>query len=320
MFIQHLSLKNFQKHSSLDIDFTDKFTVLYGPTDAGKSTVIRAIKWVLFNEPKGDSLIREGAKSASVTILFSNGVEVERKKSKTVNSYTLRKDGKETVFETVGKTIPQEIKDALQIYPFETEEETIFLNIAGQLEMPFLCEKSGITRGKIFNKLTGNDIADKVIQGLNKDILACGRSVNELDTNLENLTYEFNSVSDDIIQKTELFQKVEQLSTALEQNQKRYDQLLQIKQSLTSTEKELSEIAIPKLPSISVDIVQKNIIRYDELLLLSVRLEKLNADEKENYYNLQTKIAEETNLLTKKESIKSQIRVCPTCGQEVPHV
>lgn len=57
-----LRIQNFQAHKDTTIEFDRITTIVGGPSDTGKSAVLRALKWVVKNEPKGTSFIRDGDK------------------------------------------------------------------------------------------------------------------------------------------------------------------------------------------------------------------------------------------------------------------
>ncbi len=65
--INSLSLKNFKSWKDTLLEFHKGVNAIVGTTDAGKSNVIRAIRWVVFNRPSAESRIyrnRSGFKSA----------------------------------------------------------------------------------------------------------------------------------------------------------------------------------------------------------------------------------------------------------------
>ena len=66
--IKSLELKNFQSHKNLKIDFSPNVTSIIGPSDVGKSAIIRALRWIVFNRPAGDAFIQHGTKQAEVII------------------------------------------------------------------------------------------------------------------------------------------------------------------------------------------------------------------------------------------------------------
>jgi len=107
--IKSLRIKNFQKHENLKIKFDPHVTTIIGPSDIGKSAIIRALRWVTLNKPRGDSFLREGAEEVSVTLRTTDHV-IKRRRGKT-NNYFLN-GSKFTAF---GSTVPDEIADILNL-------------------------------------------------------------------------------------------------------------------------------------------------------------------------------------------------------------
>ncbi len=70
--ITHLALLNFKGIRSLEIDFDEKETNIYGANAAGKTTVFDAVCWVLFGK---DS---QGRKDFNIKTLDSDGEPIER--------------------------------------------------------------------------------------------------------------------------------------------------------------------------------------------------------------------------------------------------
>jgi exonuclease SbcC len=108
--IEKLVLKNFQRHESLTIEFDPQITTLIGPSDAGKSAIIRALLWLATNRPAGDSFVRHGSELASVS-LWVDGHKITRQRGKGVNRYSI--DGKELA--AFGQGVPEEISRLLNI-------------------------------------------------------------------------------------------------------------------------------------------------------------------------------------------------------------
>ncbi len=266
-----LELKYFQIHTHLIVTFTDGVNIIQGESDAGKSCIVRALKWLYFNEPKGDVIRKEDSKKTSVIATLNNGVTVEKIKSSSVNAYILNIPGqKEKRFDAVGKKIPDEIKQALEITTFEVAGEEIILNISNQIGLPFLLDKPGTFRMKLFNKLTGNDIIDKVFQGLNKDILQVGREEKLQKEHLE----EGKSALMELTKAEQICQvsldKTEEEYTLLKKKVEKYNKINECKENLTNVNKELQDtedklngIHIIKKDKI-IDLKQ-TIERYDRL-------------------------------------------------------
>jgi len=294
MWIQSIKIVNFQKHSHLELEFTDKLNVLYGESDVGKSCIIRAIKWVFFNEPKGDIVRKEKTKKTTVKITLDNNTVVEKIKSASVNAYILYKEGEEEKrFDAVGKTIPEEIQKALQIRTIEVDKENVILNIADQISLPFLIGKSATFRSKLFNKLTGSDIIDKVFQSLNKDILKIGREVKLENEHLEEQQKTLEEVNSEKEKVEKLHHKFSVKYENLKKLQEKYDNLKVISKQLKETDEELDN-TIEKLKEIKV-------VPEDLVIGLKKSIDKL-----EKYSALRLKKAYINQILKRtEESIKN---------------
>ncbi len=121
--LEKLRVRNFQAHRVMDLDLNHPVVTLTGPSDSGKSAVLRALRWVCLNEPTGDVFITWGEKTCSVGLQV-DGVKITRKKG-SENSYRL--GGKK--FAAFGTSVPPEIQDLLKVD---------HLNFQKQLDGPFL--------------------------------------------------------------------------------------------------------------------------------------------------------------------------------------
>ena len=180
MWLKELELFEFQKHAHLKLTFGPGVNYLYGASDAGKSCIRRAIGFLYFGDPRTDVIRREGSKQTSVRAVMNDDIEVERIKSSSINRYIIRKPNcKELVFDSIGASIPEEVQKILQVSTLniDDKEAPLNLNIEKQITLPFLSDRSPSFRNKLFNRLTGNDLLDKLIQNLNKEMLGIGRDI-----------------------------------------------------------------------------------------------------------------------------------------------
>lgn len=110
--ITRLTVQNFQNHGLSILDLSPGVNVISGPSDNGKSAIVRALRWAIENKPLGDSFCKTGTKDTSVTIDMGD-VRVERFRNGRNNGYRM---GEEIFLATKG-TVPKEIADALDIAP-----------------------------------------------------------------------------------------------------------------------------------------------------------------------------------------------------------
>jgi exonuclease SbcC len=139
--LERLRIRNYQRHERLEVELDPRVTAVVGPSDAGKSSVLRALRWVTANRPLGDGFVREGADKASVQVRV-DGKNVVRKKGKGENLY---KVGKKEL-KAFGADVPEDVQRVLNLGD---------ANFQGQHDPPFwFC----LTPGELARRL--NDIVD----------------------------------------------------------------------------------------------------------------------------------------------------------------
>lgn len=139
--LERLQVTDFQRHEKMRVKFDVRTTTITGPSDAGKSSLLRAVRWLAFNRPLGDGFIRHGQESCSVK-LWVDGRKIERRKSKRENVYLI--DGKE--LKAVGTDVPEEVARLLNL----TAD-----NWQGQHDPPFWFS---LTAGEVAKRL--NSVVD----------------------------------------------------------------------------------------------------------------------------------------------------------------
>ena len=292
MYLKQLELTNFQKFEHLILDLTPGVNILHGITESGKSCIRRALEWVYFNKSiRKDGIRKEGTKQTSVKITRSDGVIVERIKSNTVNRYVLKVTGeKDKEFKSIGKEIPEEIQKVLQVRTVDIDKEKIVLNIAKQVALPFLLDKTGTFRMKLFNQLTGSDILDKVFSSLNKDILHINKveklekerlkeqegklaEVQEKKEKAETLHKRFSEQYNKVKEKIEEYQELCEY----------FQKLCGINVKLAETNGELKDIkTIDETKLLNLEVCIEELKRLNQLLcsITKIKLDLSNTTEK----------------------------------------
>src|SRR6185436_816919 len=77
MHISKIELENIKSHVSATFEFTRGTTAITGENGAGKTTIIEAVAWALFDllDYKKEDFVRRGAKRGSVTVTFESGLD-----------------------------------------------------------------------------------------------------------------------------------------------------------------------------------------------------------------------------------------------------
>ena len=241
--IKKIIIDNFQSHEHTEIEFGPGLNVIVGPSDYGKSAVVRALRWVLYNEPRGSSFIRAGAKVCKATIELNDGTLITRLRSTTgKNQYLLRKpDGEELVFEGFGNEIPAEIIQASGVRKiFIDEHNKVELNFGAQLEGPFLLAENGAVRAKVIGQLGGVHIIDLAQRSVNTDLRRLGEQEKRCQEELQQITEALTAYE----HLPELEKRIEQIKDLLQRIEKAYQMIEEL--SLLQSAWEENKAALAK--------------------------------------------------------------------------
>ncbi len=193
-YIKKLSLRNFQSHHESDLEFSPGLNIIVGPSDQGKSAIIRALRWLIYNEPRGTGFIRSGETRCMVRLEMSNGVSVERVRdeSRKINRYVVEMPGMDPmVFERFNKEVPLEVRQALGICKLVVDRDrAIEINTASQLEAPFLLEESGGSRSKVLGRMANLHIIDAAQRDATRDIGQATQEIGRLTGDIQQIDKE----------------------------------------------------------------------------------------------------------------------------------
>lgn len=324
IYIKNVELHNFQSHNYTEIEFDRGLNVILGNSDAGKTAILRAIKWALYNEPKGDYFIRQGEKEVSVRVTFSNGVVVERSRTPSKNSYYLMTaEGEEMRFEGFGLDVPKEIRDATNMYKvsLDNSNNKSILNIAEQLDGPFLLNEQASLRASAIGRLIGVNYVDDALRNVVRDNKRLSQEIDTLKRSREdykNQLKEFEYIDD----YKNRFEKISAIRNKIENLQHKFDLASKLKDDYEKNEnailetnnlvlkfKDLDKIEniLPKLENY---LIKKNSFEnYQNRLLKTAKeidLMNLNLDKLKNINNL----SEKTKVIEAKEAkLKNYLRI-----------
>ncbi|WP_051276070.1 AAA family ATPase [Desulfovirgula thermocuniculi] len=189
--IVRLTIENFQSHARTEMELSPGLTVIVGESDRGKSAVVRALRWLFFNEPRGTDFIRVGQGECRVAAEFADGTRLVRERSLTRNRnrYIILRPGQEPqVFEGFGSEVPQEVVALHGMRPvFLDEDQELVLNLAGQLEPPFLLSGPGNLKAKAIGRLHGVHLVDAALRDTLADLSRLQREEKQLEREIGEL-------------------------------------------------------------------------------------------------------------------------------------
>jgi DNA repair protein SbcC/Rad50 len=174
--IKNIRIQNIQSHDDSYLEFDPGVNIIIGNTDSGKSAIIRALRWVIWNRPSGDSLRSRWGGKSSVEIETETG-SVTRSKDKK-DEYLVNIAGQTPLsLSAFGTSVPEEINQVLNINE---------INLQEQLDNHFLLGK-GWTPGSVaahFNKAANISKIDSATSNVNKKIAKLESDITSIKENI----------------------------------------------------------------------------------------------------------------------------------------
>ncbi len=179
--IEKLQIRNFRAHKRLDIDFSPLVNSIVGQNAVGKSTIIRAIKWVVKNKPAGDSIIKWDADKASVRLIVDEN-KITRTRSKDVNTYRLNK---EKSYKAFRNEVPKDIERIVNLSD---------INFQGQHDAPFwFCETAGEVSRQL-NTIVNLEGIDNTLKNLTSTLHKSRTTIEVIEDRLHKISSQQDSL------------------------------------------------------------------------------------------------------------------------------
>ncbi|TIH14729.1 DNA repair ATPase [Marinifilum sp. JC120] len=152
--IKKIILKDFLAHAETEIELGPGMTVLTGPNNSGKSSVVEALRCIATNPPP-KHFIRHGAKKARVELEMDDGVRVAWIRKKATAWYEVLHPGEEeweVYAKLVGRKTPEDVKKILRLngVPVEGNEKDVDVHIGNQRNPIFLIDRSPAIAAQFF--------------------------------------------------------------------------------------------------------------------------------------------------------------------------
>lgn len=209
MILTRIKLLNFQCHSKVDIPIKSRITSIIGPSDVGKSAILRAIRWCLQNQAPSGFQKHQTTKT-EVALEFVSGQTIQRVRHGSKNRYIIG----DKVFEAVGAGGPPMLVS--QICP--TNE----LNFQTQHEAPLWFSSSEGEIARQLNQVVELDKMDFLqsrLQSLERKTVAnvelLQEKVQEVQARLKKLDF-VQDQKQDLLAIKAIFQKVESTTKSIQ--------------------------------------------------------------------------------------------------------
>jgi len=252
MKINSIRLKNFQGYKDTKITFSPNFNAIVGRNNKGKSSIVRALQFVLYNTWSKD-FIRTGFQETRIMIELSSGKKIIRVKGESVNIYTLKdKDDNKQRFENFGTTIPSAIQKALEMYPLKLDEKNeINMTVANQHDSIFLLKESPTIKAKVLGIMSGLHFIDFALRDLSKDRKNINTEVKIKQRDIQSAKEELKNY-EDLEEKQEVLDDIKDTLAKL----KIKEDKLETYETFLNGLKEINTV---------IDNINKNIERHDKI-------------------------------------------------------
>jgi len=296
--IDKLEIRNFRTHKRLNISFSPFVNSIIGNNAAGKSTIVRAIRWVVRNKPAGDSIINWDADKAAVRLTI-DGNKITRTRGKGINTYRLNK-GKP--YKAFRNEVPKDVEEIINLSD---------INFQGQHEAPFwFCETPGEVSRQL-NAIVNLEGIDNTLKNIASALHKSRTSIEIIEERLNRITTQQNSLAyvkemDGDLKQVESIQNQYQEKTA---ESARLEDILKLALQHTSKRKNRLELTRDsKNALIKGQIYRKIAIQVENLSNVVKLLERYE----------ETKCQAERDLSKHKiELHKTAGGRCPLCGAKM---
>lgn len=196
-------LNNFQSHEHTEVDLTDGLNIIVGESNNGKTSILRAIMWVVDNQPLGTDFIMAGKDTCSVMVLYDDGTFIERGRTLKDTGYYkvgfIDENGNlnHQMYRGFTNAVPVEVANVHQMPKVNiTKDIETHLNVLSQLDGPFLLTESPLVKASAIGRITGTHVIDYAIKESNKTIQNNKKTIKTYISEIEEKKNELSMLPD----------------------------------------------------------------------------------------------------------------------------
>ena len=282
--IKSIELFNFECHRHSTLEFDKGLNVFKGSSGSGKSSLKRAVMWVLTNRPSANQVIswwslnKKGKQTEEtrVTITLDDGTTIARIKSDTLNGYQINDN---MPLEAVGTSVPEEVSKLLNMSD---------VNSQMQLAAPFLISQSASYVAQYINDIVDMSEADRYQSSIESKRRKCNADLDSTITSIKNTT--------EALKDFDWLEEAEKCIKRIERVETEYEKLLADYKTIDDLAigeyreqvKKLESCAVIPVAEDKVDSIQIKLTHHEVLLMQKKNL----SDSIQNIHSYETAIAD----------------------------
>jgi len=256
--LKSLHLKNVQSHKDTYLEFSPGVNIIIGPSDSGKTAILRALRWLIWNRPQGDVIRRRQGGETSVEVVLDDEIVVKRIKDNKQDQYVLN----DYVFKAFKSEVPEEVLKALNID---------VINLQRQLDAPFLLSETPGVVAQHFNRVANLDVIDVSLQRINSEIRELSQNLKFYEQEKTKLTSELEQYDyvDKLSMEVEVLEELGKANTDL---RSKLGNLSRIIHTISHNEEEIEKMSYV----VEIEGLLNNVLdRISEHEAMKERLERL---------------------------------------------
>ncbi|RDV83246.1 AAA family ATPase [Ammonifex thiophilus] len=264
--VRRIILENFQSHRYTEIELSPTVTVLVGESDRGKSAVVRALRWLFYNRPQGEGLVRAGSHHCRVAVELEDGTVIEREREGRSNRYCIKRPGGETLrLESPGRSVPNEVEELTGIKPYSIGNQSLELNLAHQLDPPFLLRESPSVRAQVIGQIAGAELFQRAAKMALREQSQWQGRIKTLEESVAALRKEISPLQEELPRLEERLKRVRELVNGVLKAEEKRGELLCLKEKRERLRQEAAFLAeaLARLPS--GELLESRLSQLEEL-------------------------------------------------------
>jgi DNA repair protein SbcC/Rad50 len=269
--LKKIEIKNFQSHEDTTLELHPGVNVIVGPSDAGKSAIIRALRWLTFNRPSGGAMCSHWGGVTDVSAWVGKKC-ASHLRGPNGNKYVLIPTGggkgeiQATAFNAIGTEVPAEIAEFLNL------EE---INFQGQVDPHFLFSNTPGEVAAHLNQITGLQVIDVGTKNLKSASIEIDRELKQKKQLVLDLTKELEAYETLplIEKKVQAIEKLDARRTETAQDERKLQGLTSRLDEAKSAASDLSwslgakeRLEEVELSNRTLQKVTKTVTRLDDLV------------------------------------------------------